>query len=234
MIKKTVSEDDRLLIEKFLKKIPVFRTFSDDNLKAVMEGVTISSVTKGEDIVFQADEGTDLYIVLKGKVKVSLSGRDGNELVLTTLKTGDFFGEMSLIDGMSRSANVVAENETYLGVLRRDKFKRTMEKEPVIALDLLTALVDRLRKADDMIETLAFLDVNERLIKFLIDSARGESDELQNGFFRTKKRTHLDLASNIGSSRESVSKAMKVLAAKEYVTEKDGYFLVAPHLEEGF
>ncbi len=234
MINKSVNEKDRQLISKFLKNIPVFRTFSDDHLKAVMEGFDILSAKKAEDIVFQADEGTDLYIVLKGKVKVSISGKDGNELVLATLRAGDFFGEMSLIDGLSRSANVVAEEESFLGVLKRDRFVMTMEQEPRIAIDLLSALVNRLRKADDMIETLAFLDVHERLVKFLLQSAKGEAGSYQDGFFRTKKRTHLELASNIGSSRESVSKALKVLALKELVVEKDGYFLVAPNSEEEF
>jgi len=234
MHKKIVDEKDRELIIKFLKKIPVFGSFSDSNLNMVIEDFKVVSVNQGEDIVFQADEGTDLFIVLKGKVKVSLTGRDGNEFVLTSFKAGDFFGEMSLIDGKSRSANVVAEEETFLGILKRDKFIHTMKKEPVIAIDLLTALVKRLRKADDMIETLAFLDVNDRLIKFLLQSAKSEENRDENGVYRTKKRTHMELATNIGSSRESVSKAMKVLAHKELVNEKDGYFMIAPHLNEEF
>ena len=232
MNKKIVSEKDRELITKFLKRIPVFGNFSDNNLNIIIEDFKIISVDENEDIVFQADESTDLYIVLKGRVKVSLTGRDGSEFVLTTFKAGDFFGEMSLIDGKSRSANVVAEQETFLGVLKRDKFINTMKKEPIIAFDLLTALVKRLRKADDMIETLAFLDVHERLMKFLLRSAKDESDVHESGFYRTKKRTHLELATNIGSSRESVSKALKVLAHKELVKEKDGYFFIAKHLEK--
>jgi len=234
MYKKLVDEKDRELIVTFLKRIPVFGNFSDSNLNMVIEDFKIISVSQGEDIVFQADEGTDLFIVLKGRVKVSLTGRDGNEFVLTTFQAGDFFGEMSLIDGKSRSANVVAEEETFLGILRRDKFIQTMKKEPVIAFDLLTALVKRLRKADDMIETLAFLDVNDRLIKFLLQSAKSEKSRDENGAYRAKKRTHMELATNIGSSRESVSKAMKVLAHKELIKEKDGYFLIAPHLNEEF
>ncbi len=227
MIRKNVSEKDRLLITKFLKSVPVFRTFSNAHLDSVMDGFQIISVNKGEDIVFQADEGTDLYIVLKGIVRVSLSGKDGNELVLAALKAGNFFGEMSLIDGKSRSANVVAMEETILGSLKRDSFVKKMEEEPAIALDLLTALVNRLRKADDMIETLAFLDVHERLTKFLLDNSEDSVDVGSKNYFKTKKRTHMELASHVGSSRESISKALKVMAHKELFIERDGFFLVA-------
>jgi len=227
-----INGNERELIKKFLRKIPIFENFSDGHIDQVVEDFRIISVGKGEDIVFRADEGTDLFIVVKGRAKVSLMSREGQEFVLTTFRKGDFFGEMSLVDGKSRSANVVAEEETWLGILKREKFMNTMKQNPIIALDLLTSIVQRLRKADDMIETLAFLDVNERLVKFIALSAKREGDRDENGFYRTKKRTHLDLASNIGASREAVTKALKVLALKQAVIEKEGCFLVSPEAYE--
>jgi CRP-like cAMP-binding protein len=222
----SISEKDRQLVERFLKRVSLFRNFSDEHLRRIIDDFKIISVKKGEDIVFRSDEGTDLYIVLKGKVKVSLLGPDGNEFILTTFGEGNFFGEMSLIDGKSRSANVVAEEEAFIGVLRREVFLNTMQQNPVIAFDLLTSLVERLRKADDMIETLAFLDVNERLIKFLVACSKGEGKKEKDGYYQTRKRTHMEIASHIGSSRESVSKALKVLALGNKVLEKDGYFFI--------
>ena len=223
-----ISEKERELIKKFLIKVPLFRNFSDDHLDQVVGDFKVISAKQGDDIVFQADEGTDLYIVIKGKVKVSLLGPDGNEFILASLKQGDFFGEMSLIDGRARSANVVAEEETALGALNRSIFLNTMKQKPSIAFDLLSALVERLRKTDDMIETLAFLDVSERLVKLLVQSAQKDGDMDEDGFYRTEKRTHLDLASNIGSSREAVSKALKVLYHKQIIVKKGNYFLIAP------
>jgi CRP-like cAMP-binding protein len=227
-----ISDKEKQLIKKFLRNIPLFENFSDDHIDQVVEEFRIISVKKGEDIVFRADEGTDLFIVVKGKAKVSLLSREGQEFVLTSFRKGDFFGEMSLIDGKSRSANVVAEEETWLGVLKREKFMSTMKQNPIIAFDLLTSIVERLRKADDMIETLAFLDVNERLVKFIVQSAKSDGDRDDNGNYRTKKRTHLDLASNIGASREAVTKALKVLSLKQAVIEKEGCFLVSPEAYE--
>lgn len=227
-----IGDKEKQLIKKFLRNIPLFENFSDDHIDQVVRDFRIISVGKGEDIVFQADEGTDLFIVVKGRARVSLLSREGQEFVLTTFKKGEFFGEMSLIDGKSRSANVIAEEETWLGVLKREKFMSTMKQNPIIAFDLLTSIVERLRKADDMIETLAFLDVNERLVKFIVQSAQRDGDRDENGYYRTKKRTHLDLASNIGASREAVTKALKVLLHKQTVIEKDGFFLVPPESYE--
>jgi CRP-like cAMP-binding protein len=227
-----LSEKEKQLVAKFLKRIPVFRSFSEGNLDHVIEDFRILSVNKGEDIVFRADEGTDLYIVLKGKVKVSLLSMEGGEFILTSLRAGDFFGEMSLIDGKSRSANVVAEEETALGVLKREKFLNTMKEEPVIAFDLLTALVERLRKADDILETLVFLDVHERIVRFLVQGAKSDGEIDERGYYKIKKITHLEIASNIGSSREAVSKALKVLAHKEAVTLKEGFYYISPDVCE--
>jgi len=221
-----ITDKDKQLIKKFLRMVPVFRSFTEGNLDHVIEDVRIRRVEKGEDIVFQTDEGTDLYILLKGKVKVSLMSEDGQELILTNLNEGAFFGEMSLIDGKSRSATVVAAEDAALGVLQRDKFINTMKKNPIIAFDLLTAVVDRLRKADDMIETLAFLDVNERIVKYFADAAKKEGEVDENGFYKIKKITHHELASRIGSSREAVSKALKVLTFKEEIKEEKGHFLI--------
>lgn len=213
-------------VEKILKKISLFRNLSEKHLACIARDFKVISAERDEDIVFQSDEDTDFYIVLKGKVKASLQGPHGNEFVLTTLREGEFFGEMSLIDGKSRSATIIAEEKTFLAVLKRDIFYNTMRENPEIAFDLLSALVERLRKADDMIETLAFLDVNERLLRFLVDCAKKEGKKDGNGNYRMRKRTHLEIASHIGSSREAVSKALKALVLNNKITESKGCFFI--------
>ncbi|MBI5055465.1 MAG: Crp/Fnr family transcriptional regulator [Nitrospirae bacterium] len=223
-----IGEKEKQLIEKFLRRVPLFSSFSDKHLNNIIDDFKIISVKKGDDVVFQSDEGTDLFIVLKGKVKASLLGPDGEEFVLTTFNEGDFFGEMSLIDGKSRSANIMAEAATSLAVLKRDRFIGTMKQDPSIAINLLSILVERLRKSDEVIESLVFLDVSERLMRFLMHNAVKEGGRDKNGTFKIKKYTHKELASSIGASREAVSKALKVLSTKGTVTENEGYFLIQP------
>ncbi len=227
-----LGKKEKSLIEKFLRNVHVFKNFSEVHLKRITGDFALLNVNKNEKVVLQSDDSTDLYIVLEGRVKVSFMNPEGNEFILTAFRQGDFFGEMSLIDGKPRSASVTAEEKTLLGVLKRERFFREINDHPVIAVDLLTSLVERLRKADEMIESLAFLDVRERLIKFLVDITDREGRPDGAGFNRIDKRTHRDMASSIGSSREAVSKVLKVLANEKLVDERSGYLFVSEELHK--
>lgn len=219
-----------LLVKKILRTIPVFQNFSDKNLKQTVENFSIRKFKKDETIVYQSDKSTDLYILLKGRVNVTFMDLDGKEYFLTELKEGDFFGEMSLLDGKPRSASVSAEINTTLAVLERTKFLRELKENSQIALDLLTSLVGRLRKANEIIESFAFLDVKERLINFLIDSSKGKKEFDEHGFLKINKITHKDIALRIGASREAVTKILKTLTHKQLILDKNGYFLLSPDL----
>ena len=97
-----------------------------------------------------------------------------------------FFGEMSLLDGKPRSATMIAVEDSALGMLKREKFLTAVKNDPMIAIDLLSAVVQRLRMADGMIESLAFLDVSQRLMELLLQIAKAEGGKDKSGFFRIK------------------------------------------------
>jgi CRP-like cAMP-binding protein len=103
----------------------------------------------------------------------------------------------------------------------------------MIAIDLLSAVVQRLRMADGMIESLAFLDVSQRLMELLLQIAKAEGEKDKGGFFRIKKLTHKELAARIGASREAISKVIKVLAFRDVVREEVDSFLISPDTESG-
>lgn len=221
------------LIMSFLKKIPLFNGFPDRHARHLSGDFIVRSVNRGETIFYQSDNSTDLYIVLEGAVKASLLNQNGEELILATFCKGDFFGEMSLLDGKPRSATMIAIEESTLGILRREKFLFAVKDDPMIAIDLLSAIVQRMRMANGMIESMAFLDVSQRLVKLLLQIAKTEGHKDKGGFFRIKKITHRELAAHTGASREAITKVMKVLAFREMVKEEDGYFLISPNAEEG-
>jgi CRP/FNR family cyclic AMP-dependent transcriptional regulator len=225
-----LKNEEKVLIEKFLRKVPVFRNFSKRNLVQTIDSFSIRRIKKDNNIVFQSDESTDLYIVLGGRVRVTFMDQEGNEFILTTFKQGEFFGEMSLLDGKTRSASVTAEEATTLGVLKRERFLRAIKENSLIAFDLLTALVERLRKADEIIESFAFLDVRERIIKLLLERVHENRVKDRRGFYKLEKLRHKDIAARIGASREAVTKVLKALAEKHYILEENGYFLLAPSL----
>lgn len=226
MIKFSMSNSEVLRI---LKEIPLFRSLSDEHLSLVSGGFTINKVKKGEIIFYQSDESTDLYIVLEGSVKACLIDPEDKELVLNIFKKGDFFGELSLLDGRPRSATIIAIDDSVIGVLRREKFLTLLKNNPMIAISLLSAMVERIRITDEMLGAMAFLDVSRRIVKILLNIAEKEGEKTEDGLIKIKRITHRELASLTGASREAVTKAMKVLKFRGILREKNGFFFISPN-----
>lgn len=226
-------KDKSALIERLLKGLPVFKSLSDNYLSRLARDFIVFQIKKDETVFYQSDSSTDLYIVLEGAVRASLLNQEGQELVLAAFDKGDFFGEMSLLDGNPRSATMIAMEDSVLGMLKREKFLSVVKNDPMIAIDLLSALVQRLRMADSMIESLAFLDVNQRLVKLFLSIAAAEGEKDKSGFFRIRKLTHKELAARTGASREAISKVIKVLAFRDVVREEGDCLLISPDAESG-
>ncbi|MGD2136214.1 MAG: Crp/Fnr family transcriptional regulator [Gemmatimonadales bacterium] len=212
-----------------LRQIPLFLQLDDAELARIGRAAREKSYPKGSVILFEDDPGDALYVVLTGQVKVVLIGEDGREVILSMLKEGDFFGEMSLIDDQPRSAHVIAVDDSNLLVLRREDFRACLEESPRIALGLLQALSRRLRRADDKIGGLVLLDVNGRVARLLIELA----DE-HDGRIIPRKVTHHTIAQMIGSSRETVSRTIRDFAERGLieVSRKDITVLDRGRLED--
>ena len=193
----------------FLRRVPLFSHLSDADITRLAESARERNYPKNSVILFEDDPGDALYIVSTGQVKVVLIGEDGREVILSVLGDGDFFGEMALIDDEPRSAHVIAMRDSHLLVLRRDDFQAQIQGHPAIALKLLRELVQRLRRADVKIGGLVLLDVNGRVAQLLLDLA-----EESGGPKITRKLTHHTIAQMIGSSRETVSRAMRELVER--------------------
>jgi CRP-like cAMP-binding protein len=196
----------------------------------ILRDFTIRRVKKDETIVYQEEPGTELYIILQGRVRVALLSSEGEEYILNELEVGDFFGEISLIDAEPRSASVIAEEGTTLAVLRRERLLEAIRDEPQIALDLLAALARIVRSATRREQQFAFRDVRQRLCRYFALKQDEEGRRDASGFVRVAKRTHKHLATRIGASRESVTKALKALARDGLVREQGEDFLLSPRV----
>ena len=214
------------MLVNYLKNIPIFSHLKDPQLKEIAARCRTVRFKKTDVVFHKTDPSTDLYIVNSGKVKAVLIDDEGAEMVLAEFEKGAFFGELSLLDGKGRSASIVADADSELAVLNKDVFFDLLYKDPKIAVELITTLVERLRKADDMIESLAFLEVGERLIRTLLEGAATERGS-EAGYVKIAKLTHKDISARIGSSREAVSKCMKVLTAKGIIKEGKDSLLIA-------
>ncbi len=224
-----MGETERLA--DFLKNSVLFQNLSENDLKKISLKFDIVELGMGETLFYEKDPSNDMYIVLHGKVKASLFDEQGNELVLAELGPGEFIGEMGMVDQLPRSATVLASEPSKLARLGREAFFKIVRDNPDIAINVIKALVARLRRADDMIEALAFRNVESRIVKLLLDVAKAKGVK-ENGMFRIRKMTHKDIASRIGSSREAVTKAIKALTFKKVIVDSGNFWLISPTAEE--
>ncbi len=218
-------------ITDFLKKSVIFRNLPERDLRKISLSFEIIDLPMGEILFYEKEPSNDMYIVLEGKVRASLFDEHGNELVLAELGPGEFIGEMGIIDQLPRSATVLAEENTRLAALRRDVFLRIIKENPDIALNVIKALVARLRRTDDMVEALAFRNVESRIVKFLVETGR-EKGLKEEGRYKVRKMTHRELASRVGSSREAVTKALKTLIFKKVIEDRGNFWLISPDAED--
>ncbi len=218
----------------YLKNIPLFKHLKDAQLKEIAMRCKTARYKKGDVVFYKTDLSTDLYIVNSGRLKAVLIDEEGDEIVLAQFEPGSFFGELNLLDEKGRSATIVAEIDSELSVLKKEMFLDLLYKDPRISVELMTTIVDRLRKADEMIESLAFREVGERLIKSLLDQAAVKDTGPSNSYFKAGRITHKELAARIGSSREAVSKCLKVLTTKAIVKDFEGGILIARNALERF
>ena len=190
-----------------LKNVPMFAGFPDESLRLLATLVTRKSVSRSTTIMVAGDPTDSLYIVISGRLKVMMSDAEGKEVILAILGSGEFFGEMGLIDDAPRSASVVSiESCELLCVTKRD-FKRCLAENFEMSMAVMRGLVKRLREADRKINSLALLDVYGRVARLLIDM----SEEVDGQKVVSKRLPKQDIAKMIGASREMVSRVMKDL-----------------------
>ena len=144
-----------------LRQVPLFESL-DNEAAGELCHLLESLDCKASTILFRAgDEGDAMYVIERGKVRICVRTTQGHELTLTELGRGDFFGEMALLgDGQRRSADAVVAEDARLAVLSREHFLSFVRSSPNVALELLTALANRLRHTDEMLRHSATRNVN--------------------------------------------------------------------------
>ena len=212
--------DAKSAVDSVLEKIAYFRRLEPELKKSLMEVSQTRRFEREQVILTQEESGESLYFIAEGRVRVVLYGEDGKEITLSTLREGEFFGEMALIDGEPRSASVVAVDNSTLLVISRQNFLGLIKKYPRVALVFLSEMSRRLRKADEMIGSLALLDVSGRVARFLLDLGKAEGQEERGGIVVPNRPTHQEIASRIGTTRETVTRVLSELQSRGFITMK--------------
>lgn len=202
---------------ELLQKVSLFQNVAEEELSRIASLLTARDCPKDTHIVTQDEPGDSMFIISRGRVKVVLYGDNGREVILTLLKTGEFFGEMALLDDLPRSANVIAHEDSQVLILKRDQFAEHIKKSPTTALNVMAELSRRLRRADEIIGNLATLDVYGRVAHIMIDLAKKDGEEVEEGILIRERPTQQDIASMIGTSRETVSRVLSEFQKRGFV-----------------
>ena len=200
-----------------LKKIPLFASLSEADLQNLTSLLRRKQLGKGELLFQQGDEGTALYILAQGRIKISLSRRMDN-VTLAILGQGEFLGEMALLDDLPRSADAIALEDSQLYVLNRKDFLSFLSNNGHTVYAILNSLSRRLRKTDDQLAEMCFLNLSARLAKRLVDLAETQEPEAGSPGSYDLKISQQELGNILGVSRESINKELKILRDKNVVS----------------
>jgi len=219
----------RCLSDSFL-----FAGLPAKRLSAALKKCHCLRLPEKKEVYRRGESGTDMCIVLRGGVKVSAISADGKEIIFDLLSEGDFFGELSLLDGKPRTATVTTLVPSVLVILERGFFMSFMEDNPTTAIRLLQILTHRLRAVDTLLEEVLFFDSETRLARRVLALIDIYGKAVESTAQIELKVSQQDIASLVGIARESVNRHLKKWERAEIVSLQQGRLIIQniPRLQE--
>lgn len=211
-----------------LKNVSLFANLPEKSLEDLEKLSVLRRYPKNTILFMEGDESTHLYVIQKGKVSVSVAGDDGREVILNYMGEGEYFGELSLLDGKPRSATVRTVMPCEFIAVSRSSFQDLLKTNPDFVLVVVEEVTKRVRELTESVKDLALLDVYGR-VSNVLDKLSDENGRIDN-----PKVTHQDIANMVGSSREMVSRIMKQLIIGEYIEQCSQYILIKKTLPKGW
>src|SRR6266446_5745197 len=193
---------------QLLRSSPFFSRLGDSEADAILAQATVARYAEGALIFAKGDPGNSMMAVLRGRVLISSPSVDGRQVVVTTFREGDVFGEIALLDGKERSADATAAADCELLVVPRRSVLRLLEHRPDLCVELMVVLCERLRRTNEQVEDFAFLDLETRIAKVLLRLAHDEPDQSRTSRLGLKISQRA-LGELVGGSRESVNKHLQ-------------------------
>lgn len=206
-----------LLLAK-LAGIPIFSDLPPESLEALGAMVQFRRFPKGAFILGQNETGSMMYLLVSGRVKVSLASPDGKELVLNYIEAPAHFGEMALVDSLPRTADIIAVTDVEVFGLDGRDLTAAIQLQPRLALSLIATLSRRLRQTITRLEDMAFYDATHRVMRVVLNMATAGYES--RGVPVISGMTHYDIATLAGTSRETASRVISSLQREGIVTTK--------------
>ena len=194
---------------QILRRSRVFAQLDDGDCDAILAQATVARYAEGDPIFAKGDPGNSMMAVLKGRVTISALSPDGRQVVFTVFRDGDVFGEIALLDGKERTADATATSDCELLVVPRRSLLNLLDRQPHLCVRLMLVLCERLRRTNEQVEDLAFLDLEARIAKVLVRLAEETAEAGSPGKPVGVKISQRALGELVGGSRESVNKHLQ-------------------------
>jgi CRP/FNR family transcriptional regulator/CRP/FNR family cyclic AMP-dependent transcriptional regulator len=205
--------------DSLIDKVPLFVNLSPKEMNAIRSVMIIREFDSGDIIVHEEDNETQTFFVIAdGAVQVTVCTSEGKQTILATLRKGEFFGEMAILDGEPRSASVVAAQRCVLLMLYRDPFINILNKYPKITIQMLIEMSRRLRHTNRQINTLSMMSVYGRVADVILQLARENGRKVGYMTVIENRPTHQEIAEMAGTSRETVSRIISQLQKKQFLS----------------
>ncbi len=212
-------------IAGFLKKIPMFSELLDEDLEGIAALFRERRYRKNDIIFMEEDTGQYMYLVKEGRVKVTRLLPNGKEMILAFHETGEYFGEMALIDGGTTPASVTAVLPTTIFVMGAKEFSNLLE-HPKTNRVILKTLCNRCRDAWAQIEVLTFHNADARVRMAFHQLVKKRGVETDNGYMIPMKLTHKELSDIVGISRETATRVLSHLQEQNLIRVETRRFVV--------
>ncbi len=201
-----------------LRSFPMFEDLGSEDLETLAGMLVFREFPKGSFIITQNDRGSVMYLLVSGRVKVSLASPEGKELALNYLEAPSHFGEMTLVDAEPRSADVIAVTDAEVLALDARDLSSAIQLQPRLALTLIGTLSRRVRQLITRLEDMAFHDATHRVMRVLLNVATASYES--RGIPVVEGLTHYEVATLAGTSRETASRVISQLGKEGVLATK--------------
>ncbi len=201
----------------FLKKTELFSSLNDEEMDNIINKMVLKQFKKNETILYEEDTNEFMYIILLGKVKAVRTTEDGKEIILAMHKSGSFFGEMSLLDGRTTPASVIATDDSLIAIIAKKDFFSIIFLHNKVTGNLLKILCSRLRRCWDTIQLLNFNNASHRTKMLFLMLVDDYGEKTKEGTILNIKLTHQDISDMTGLTRESVTRVIDKLQKKKEI-----------------
>lgn len=204
-------------IEKVLRKAPLFGSLNEAEMAALRRRVTRKTYDRGETLFNEQDACQGLFVVGRGKIRIFKVSPSGREQILSIEGPGSSFAELPVFDGGNYPASASALEESEVLFISRKNFQDFCREHPEVALKVIAVVGSRLRRLIGIIEDLSFTTVRQRLIALIVRLAQASTTHSSEGVHVELTKTQQDMAAELGTVRELVSRNLGRLQAEGYL-----------------